>query len=136
MYDSDRLNALTDEQLLLVLGDMGLDPANDAGERAACDEQLAHLRAMSFVAADGSLRVPPHEFGRLMHAQQFLRGESGRYWVALSLREVRSHVAPACMRACMRACVQAGMHAVTSAHLSHALPLLELGRVITRRHPR
>ena len=71
----------------------GLDPDNDESERRAVETLVANLRAAGGTnvdATDNSLRVPPFEFLRIMQAQEFLHGEAGRYWVALSLAEAEA----------------------------------------------
>ena len=76
-----------------ILSDMGLDPDRDESERQAVEMLFSSLRAgggTNVDPTDGSLRVPAFEFLRVMHSQEFLRGEAGRYWVALSLREAES----------------------------------------------
>ena len=93
MYDHDGRKALSEEKLRLVLGDMGLDPEHDESERDAVELLLSQLRSAGSTnvdPTDGALRVPAFEFLRLMQAQEFLCGESGRYWVALSLREAEA----------------------------------------------
>ena len=77
----------------MVLSDMGLEPDKDESEHRAVELLLQGLRSSGGTNVDpasGALRVPPFEFLRVMQAQEFLCGEAGRYWVALSLREAES----------------------------------------------
>ena len=93
MYDLEGRGHLSEDRLRLVLADMGLDPENDPSERAAIDSLLSSLRAAGATnvdPTDHSLRIPAFEFLRIMQAQEFIQGEAGRYWVALSLREAES----------------------------------------------
>ena len=93
VYAGTQSDELCEERLRLVLADMGLDPEHDDSERAAVELLFSSLRAAGGTnvdPTDGSLRVPAFEFLRVMQAQEFLRGEAGRYWVALSLREAES----------------------------------------------
>lgn len=72
---------------------MGLAPERDDSERQAVELLMSALRAGGSTNVDpttNQLRVPTFEFLRVMQAQEFLRGEAGRYWVALSLREAES----------------------------------------------
>jgi hypothetical protein len=99
MYDAEGRGALSEERLRLVLADMGLDPEREESERKAVELLMNSLRASGGTNVDptnGSLRVPSFEFLRVMQAQEFLRGETGRYWIALSLREAERCVRPTC----------------------------------------
>jgi len=91
MYDAAKLGAVGEEQLRCLLGHMGLHPSEDAGEASRVEELFTQLRATGrCVAPDGALRVECADFLKLMQAQHFLRGDVGRYWVALSLREAET----------------------------------------------
>ena len=93
MYDVEGRAALSEARLRLVLADMGLDAENDETERLAIDRLVHSLRAaggQNIDPSDGSLRIPAFEFLRVMQAQEFMQGEAGRYWVALSLAEAEA----------------------------------------------
>ena len=54
MYDAAKLGAVGEEQLRGLLGQMGLHPAEDAGEASRVEELFAQLRATGrCVAPDG-----------------------------------------------------------------------------------
>lgn len=72
------------EALRQVVRDLGLRPDEDERDAAALEATLSQLRERGAVAASSA------SFLQLMHAQDFLRGEVGRYWVAISLREAES----------------------------------------------
>ena len=84
MYDATQARALGEDQIRKVMTDLGLKPQSEARDAAAVDAALAHLRER------GEVCVPLPKFQQLMQSQAFLRGERGRYWVALSLREAES----------------------------------------------
>ncbi|KOO22777.1 conserved unknown protein [Chrysochromulina tobinii] len=93
MYDAEGRGALGEQRLRTILSDMGLEPETVAAEKLAIEALFSSLRASGAMNCDpsnGELRVPSMEFLRVMQAQEFLVGEMGRYWVALSLREAET----------------------------------------------
>jgi len=92
-YDAEGRGALGEQRLRTILSDMGLEPETVAAEKLAIEALFSSLRASGAMNCDpsnGELRVPSMEFLRVMQAQEFLVGEMGRYWVALSLREAET----------------------------------------------
>jgi len=85
MYDAEARGALTEAHLRRVMGDLGLQPDADERDSAAIEGLLEGLRGTKGVA-----EASETQFLKLMQAQHFLRGERGRYWVALSLNEAES----------------------------------------------
>ena len=85
MYSAEEgPEVLREEALRRLLGDMGLRPDEDARDQAAVAALFAELASAS------KLPLQPEDFYELMRTQSFLRGEGGRHWVALSLREAET----------------------------------------------
>jgi hypothetical protein len=109
LYDAERQGVIGDEQLKHALVEnMGLSP-DDPTERAAIDQIFQQL------GGAGRVRVAGNQFVDLMHSQPFTRGHSGRYWVALSLREAES------LRGAMHRAVDEGVPLIRGAHAAVAL---------------
>ena len=110
MYDAEGRGALSEERLRRVLSDMGLEPDVEPSEKAALEQLLSSLRASGSANVDptsGALRVPAFEFLRVMQAQEFLTGESGRYWVAPRCARRRAARRDACSPRCAAAAATA-----------------------------
>ena len=73
-----------EQELRTVLSDLGME--SDGDDHAAVNELIDSLRTGS----DGSILLDEPAFLQLMRSQRFVPGQSGRYWVALSLREAES----------------------------------------------
>ena len=118
MYDAEGRSHLSEDRLRLILADMGLDPERDESDRIAIESLFTSLRAAggtNIDPVDRSLRVPAFEFLRIMQAQEFLCGEAGRYWVALSLREAES------LRGAMHAAMDADKALISGKRVSVGL---------------
>jgi hypothetical protein len=101
--DNGRSDQLPETALRRILVDLGMRPDEDSRDAEAVEEFVSELRLPGgggaggggaggggAVSPDGSLTVSSDAFCELMRTQTFLRGESGRYWVVLSLREAES----------------------------------------------
>ena len=110
--DNGRSDQLPETALRRILVDLGMRPDEDARDAEAVEEFVNELRLPGgggaggggAVTPDGSLTVSSDAFCELMRTQTFLRGESGRYWVVLSLREAES----------LRGCLHLAMDQVMS----------------------
>ena len=105
--DNGRSDQLPETALRRILVDLGMRPDEDARDAEAVEEFVSELRLPGgggAVSPDGSLTVSSDAFCELMRTQTFLRGESGRYWVVLSLREAES----------LRGCLHLAMDQVMS----------------------
>ena len=95
LYDANdgARGTLSEASLRRVLFDLGLRADDDARDGELVERLLRDVGAAGgggVLGADGSLTIPAESFCELMGKQTFLRGEAGRYWVALSLREAES----------------------------------------------
>ena len=105
--DNGRSDQLPETALRRILVDLGMRPDEDARDAEAVEKFVSELRLPGgggAVSPDGSLMVSSDAFCELMRTQTFLRGESGRYWVVLSLREAES----------LRGCLHLAMDQVMS----------------------
>ena len=91
--ENGRTDLLPETALRRILIDLGMRPEEDTRDAEAVEGFVNELRrdgGVGSVSPDGSLTVSADAFCELMRTQTFLRGESGRYWVVLSLLEAES----------------------------------------------
>ena len=122
MYSSEggTPNQLHESALRRILVDLGLRPDDDPRDAATIESFIGELGrpgGVGTAAPSGGVQVGADDFCELMRTQTFLRGETGRFWVALSLKEAES------LRGCLHMCMDDGHGIVPGTHAAVALRL-------------